>query len=62
MYVYSNKVCNESGKTLATFSSHWAAVVALIRIEKPEFKSLNGDKEADLIEELKLKDFINNKI
>lgn len=36
-------------ETLGTFSSHWAACAALIRISSaPEFESLGGDKRSDL--------------
>lgn len=33
---------------IARFSSHWAAVAAMIRLHDPEFKSMGGDREADL--------------
>jgi hypothetical protein len=37
--------------TLGTFSCHWAAVAAMIRLRQPEFKSLDGDKADDLAKE-----------
>lgn len=36
---------------VGTFSSHWAAVAAMVRLTHPEFKSLGGDKQEDLQEE-----------
>lgn len=36
---------------LGTFSSHWAAVAALVRLHQPEFRSLGGDKPEDLAAE-----------
>ncbi len=38
-------------EVLGTFSSHWAAVAALVRLHQPEFESLGGDKTIDLREE-----------
>jgi hypothetical protein len=37
--------------TLGMFSSHWAAVAALVRLRQPDFKSLSGDKQEDLDKE-----------
>jgi len=48
MYVFSNEVKDNSGQTLATFSSHWAAVAAMIRVTDPAYKSLCGDSVGDL--------------
>lgn len=36
---------------LGTFSCHWAAVAALVRIHQPDFKSIGGDAVDDLCEE-----------
>lgn len=36
---------------LETFSSHWAAVAALVRLSHPDFKSIGGDKAEDLAKE-----------
>lgn len=36
---------------LATFSCHWAAVAALVRLHQPGFASLGGDKREDLEQE-----------
>lgn len=36
---------------LATFSCHWAAVAALVRLHQPDFKSTGGDKPEDLAKE-----------
>jgi len=55
MYVFSNKLMSNDGKQIAEFSSHWAAVAAMIRQTDPEFKSLSADKPEDLKIELKLK-------
>ena len=39
-------------KSVGQFSSHWAAVAALVRLrDNPGFRSLGGDKEEDLIDE-----------
>lgn len=48
MYVFSNQVIADNGKSLATFSSHWAAVAAMLRVTDPSYKSLNGDSVKDL--------------
>ena len=55
MYVFSKELRREDGSTIAKFSCHWAAVAAMIRISKPEFKSLNGDNEEDLRIEKEMK-------
>jgi hypothetical protein len=33
---------------LATFSCHWAAVAAYVRLKHPEFRSVTGDRADDL--------------
>ncbi len=38
----------EDGRRIGPFSSHWAAVAAMIRRDEPGFHSLGGDKAADL--------------
>ena len=48
MYVFSNQVMDDNGKSLATFSSHWAAVAAMLRVTDPGYKSLGGDSAKDL--------------
>lgn len=45
---------------LAEFSCHWAAVAALVRLQRPEFRSLNGDKPEDLAREVGLQERIAN--
>jgi hypothetical protein len=41
---------------LATFSCHWAAVAALVRLHQPDFKSTGGDKPEDLAAEVGLRE------
>lgn len=48
MYVFSNELREDSHKTVGVFSSHWAAVAAMLRLTDPAFKSLGGDKKEDL--------------
>ena len=48
MYAFSNQVMADNGQTLATFSSHWAAVAAMLRVGDPDYKSLRGDSIKDL--------------
>lgn len=38
----------EDGAVLGTFSSHWAAVAAMIRLTDPDFRSLGEDRPEDL--------------
>ena len=40
------------GQEVGPFSSHWAAVAAMIRISNPDFISLGGDKPGDIALEL----------
>ncbi len=50
VYVNGNEL-REHGteRVLGTFSSHWAACAAMIRLSDPEFKSLRGgDRPEDL--------------
>lgn len=55
--VISNHSASRGGPTvLGTFSSHWAAVAALVRIEHPDFRSSGGDKPEDLHEEARLRE------
>lgn len=58
MYVYDNEVRIEVGggsKTVGTYSSHWAAVAAMVRYKQPDFRSLGGDAAGDLTEEMRMK-------
>ena len=48
MYAFGNELHDGDGKVLGTFSSHWAACAAMIRLSDPEFRSLGGDKSDDL--------------
>lgn len=41
---------------LATFSCHWAAVAALVRLHQPEFTSIGGDRPEDLAAERGLRE------
>jgi hypothetical protein len=43
-----------TGRVLETFSSHWAACAAMIRLSDCSFKSLSGDKAEDLEKEARL--------
>lgn len=55
IYILSKSVMlPRTGGSVAVgrFSSHWAACAALIRLRQPEFKSLGGDRESDLAEEV----------
>lgn len=54
MYVYHKQLLQDDGTVLGTFSSHWAATAAMIRLSKPDFKSLGGDKPEDLAVEATL--------
>lgn len=47
-YVFGNDLRRPDGSVAATFSSHWAAVAAMIRRHDPDFVSLGGDKPEDL--------------
>lgn len=38
----------EDGAVLGTFSSHWAAVAAMIRLTDSAFRSLGADRPEDL--------------
>lgn len=38
----------DDGRRIGPFSSHWAAVAALIRRSDPDFVSLGGDRPEDL--------------
>lgn len=42
-------------QVLGTFSCHWAAVAAFVRIQQPDFKNPNGDDFYDLKEEVLMK-------
>lgn len=52
MRVFCNNLESDSGQVLGTFSSHWAACAAMIRISDPDFRSLGGDKPEDLAVEV----------
>lgn len=47
-YVYHNQLLKDDRTVLGTFSSHWAATAAMIRLSNPDFRSLGGDKAEDL--------------
>lgn len=38
----------DTGTTIGPFSSHWAAVAAMIRVDDPGFRSLGSDRADDL--------------
>lgn len=42
IYAYDNQLRADDGTVLATFSRHWAACAAMIRLHDPAFKSLAG--------------------
>ena len=50
MYVYSNELCNDDGEVLGRFTSHGAAVAAILRMNKPNYSPLAGWVPADLVE------------
>jgi hypothetical protein len=41
-------------QAVGPFSSHWAAVAALIRVTEPMFRSIGGDRPEDLALEVSL--------
>lgn len=47
-HVYDNTLILDDGSEVGPFSSHWAAVAAMIRRTDPDFKSLGRDKPEDL--------------
>jgi len=47
-YVYRNELRADDGSVLGTFSDHWPAVAAMIRLHNPSFVSTGGDKPEDL--------------
>lgn len=53
-YVYDKDLMSDAGGALGTFSSHWAACAAMIRLSQPDFKSTGGDKPEDLAEEARI--------
>jgi hypothetical protein len=54
MHAYDNELRDDEGQTIAFFSSHWAAVAAMLRASNPSFVSLGGDKQSDLDIEYRL--------
>lgn len=52
----SNQLYADDNRThLGTFSSHWAACAAMLRLGgNPEFRSMGGDKAEDLAEEVRI--------
>ena len=58
VFAYGNRlveaVCTEQ-RTLQTFTSHWAACAAMVRLRQPEFVSLGGDRPADLDAEAEMR-------
>lgn len=56
VYVYDNHLMSSEGAIMATFSSHWAACAAMIRLHTPDFKSLGTDKPEDLAIEKALRE------
>jgi hypothetical protein len=47
-YVHDRTLQLDDGRAVGPFSSHWAAVAAMIRAGDPSFKSLGGDRQSDL--------------
>jgi len=41
---------------LGTFSCHWAAVAAMVRLRQPDFRSTGGDNAEDLAEEQRMRE------
>lgn len=48
MHVTDRRLTLDTGATIGPFSSHWAAVAAMIRMNDPGFRSLGGDLADDL--------------
>lgn len=56
-FVIGRQLCMPTSRrpfVLGVFSSHWAAVAALVRLQQPAFRSLGGDKPEDLAAEVGL--------
>lgn len=53
-FVYDNEVRGDDGKTLGTFSGHWPACAAMLRLSDPGFRSLGSDAGHDLAEERRM--------
>lgn len=51
MTANGNILIGDDGQPLGTFSSHWAACAAMLRMSDPTFASLGGDSAEDLAEE-----------
>jgi hypothetical protein len=47
-YALDRELRDGAGRFLGTFSSHWAACAAMIRLSDPGFRSMGGDKPEDL--------------
>lgn len=47
-YAIGNELRDDDHSLLGTFSGHWPAVAALLRLSDPDFRSLGGDKPEDL--------------
>lgn len=48
MHVTDRTLILDTGALIGPFSSHWAAVAAMIRMDDPGFRSLGGDRADDL--------------
>lgn len=48
MKVVEKTLYGKNGEELGTFSSHWAACAAMLRMTDKSFRSLSGDKKEDL--------------
>lgn len=49
VYVFDKQLIeHETDRVLGTFSSHWAACEAMLRLNVLSFRSLGGDKREDL--------------
>lgn len=54
-YAADNELRREgTHEVVGIFSSHWAAVAAMVRVNDPSFKSIGGDKPEDLAEEARI--------
>lgn len=54
LHVYDNTI-REGGEVLATFSGHWPACAALIRLSDPDFRPLGKEADDDLAAEAELR-------
>jgi hypothetical protein len=57
-YAIENMLVLDDGSRWGPFTSHWAAVAAMLRLGDREFVSLGGDLPIDLLIERDLRDHL----